>query len=68
VPGLDPQQTAEEDFTSPEAVAKRHKLVLALNYLEPPFPWKVVAFSPGLFNLNDLPDLQDFTGRQIHLN
>lgn len=65
VPGLNPKQTAQEEFSSPEEVAKRHALVVKYNYLEPPFPWKVVAFSPGLFNLNDIPDPLEF--RPVHL-
>jgi hypothetical protein len=74
VPGLDPTQTAKEDFSSPKAVAERHGLVIKYNYLEPPFPWKVIQFSPGLFNINDIPDPLQFLpgqvipgGRPIHL-
>jgi hypothetical protein len=66
VPGLDPEQTAKEDFAA--SADETHRLVMAYNYLEPvPFPYKVVAFSPGLFNLNDIPDPIDFSGRGVHL-
>jgi len=67
VAGLDPLQTAIAEFTSDDVMRARHKLIYNLNNLEPPFPWAVVAFSPGLFNLNDIPDPIDFSGRPVHL-
>jgi hypothetical protein len=63
---LDPIQTARDDFN--KGSERRHNFTLALNNLELPlFPWKVIPFSPGLFNINDIPDPIDFTGRGIFL-
>jgi len=67
VPGLSPDETAKELLHDPEEVAKRHALNIKYNYFEPPFPWAVIPFSPGLFNLDDIPDPLDWGGRGIRL-
>jgi hypothetical protein len=54
---LDPRQVALEKFLAD--TEKRQKRIYDLNHLEPPFPWKVIAFNPGTFGLDAIPDQKD---------
>ena len=51
--GLDPKVPVLE---SQEDYQKRLKKNLAINFLEPPFPWIVQSFDPFSFNLHVVPD------------
>jgi hypothetical protein len=60
VSGLDPRRTAERLFQ--EGATAREAFIYKMNHLEPPFPYKVVAFIPGIFGLEDI-QADDPSGR-----
>lgn len=59
---LDPRSIPPETQKEYQARLKKN---YTINFLEPPFPWKVQAFNPFEFRLNILRDDKIPTGEQF---